>query len=337
VWTEARSAHAAIYSSPVRTLTVIIPATDGRPTVERAIAAVHRADEPPEQLIVVDEPAGLGPAGARNRGSRRATGDILVFVDADIEIHVDVLTRIREAFDRDPSLAAVFGSYDDDPGADGLVSDFRNLLHHHVHQQNAGPASTFWAGLGAIRRDVFLELGGFDEQRFSRPSVEDIELGGRLHKRGDRVVLDPGIQGRHLKMWTLASMTKTDLLSRGVPWLRLVLEGSADATALNLGWRHRISMAASVLLCIGLIRRRLRLVGAMSALVVALDRPFYGLLRRRGGWRLVLGGVPLHVIHRLTSVAAVPLALAGHVRATHGSRLMSRTTSRDGAGLPSRE
>ncbi|MDF2754156.1 MAG: pglI 2, partial [Gaiellaceae bacterium] len=82
-----------------------------------------------------------------------------MFVDADVEVHEDAFQRIRSAFNGDPGLAAIFGSYDDAPGADGIVSDFRNLLHHHVHHQGAGVATTFWAGLGAIRREVFLDLG----------------------------------------------------------------------------------------------------------------------------------------------------------------------------------
>lgn len=322
----------------MRTLTVIIPATDGRATLGRAVIAVQRAEAPPEELIVVDEPWGLGPAAARNRGSHRASGDILVFVDADIEVHEDAFTLIRSAFDRNPSLAAVFGSYDDDPGAGGLVSDFRDLLHHHVHQQSAGAATTFWTGLGAIRRDVFLELGGFDEHRFLHPSVEDIELGSRLHMRGGPILLDPMIQGKHLKNWTLSSMTKTDLLSRGVPWLRLVFEGRTGATALNLGWRHRMSTGASALLLIGLMRRSFRLVGAMQALLIVLDGQFYGLLFRRRGLRLVVAGVPLHLIHRLTSAAAVPLAIAAHLRATRKARrCRSRPKRRDPAASSSRE
>ncbi|MGH7896935.1 MAG: acetone carboxylase subunit gamma, partial [Candidatus Binatia bacterium] len=44
-------------------------------------------------------------------------------------------------------------------------SRFRNLLHRHVHQEGAGPATTFWAGLGAIRREAFERVGGFDALR----------------------------------------------------------------------------------------------------------------------------------------------------------------------------
>jgi GT2 family glycosyltransferase len=304
----------------VTTLTVVIPATDGRTTLDRTIGAIRRASAPPEELIVIDEPGHLGPAAARNLGSRRAGGDVLVFVDADVEVHPDAFDRIRSAFDEDEALAAVFGSYDDDPAPGGVVSDFRNLLHHHVHQQGAGVATTFWAGLGAIRRDVFLALGGFDEERFPRPSVEDIDLGMRLDGQGGRIVLDPAIQGKHLKRWTLASMTKTDLLRRGVPWLRLVIERRSGSTALNLGWRHRIGTAASLLLLLGLLRRNAWLVGSTLVLLIVLDRRFYLLILDRRGARLVAASVPLHVVHRLASAAAVPIAVTNHLfRKVRGS------------------
>jgi glycosyltransferase involved in cell wall biosynthesis len=295
------------------TLSVVVPATDRPATLGAVIAAAERATGVPEELIVVDSPRNLGPAAARNRGARQASGNVIVFLDADVEVHEDAFQRIRSAFDLDPGLAAIFGSYDDSPGADGMVSDFRNLLHHHVHHQGAGVATTFWAGLGAIRREVFLDLGGFDEERFPLPSVEDIELGMRLYERGERAVLDPAIQGKHLKRWTLLSMTKTDLFQRGVPWLRLVFERRAQSTALNLGWRNRVGTAASLLLVAGLLRRRFWISGGALALLVALEGRFYVLLLRRRGPLLVAAGLPLHVVHRLTSAAAIPIALAAHL------------------------
>jgi GT2 family glycosyltransferase len=299
----------------VTTLSVVIPATDRPATLKVVVAAVERATADLEELIVVDSPEHVGPAAARNLGAQRARGDVIVFVDADVEVHEDAFRRIRNAFDRDSALTAIFGSYDDAPAPGGSVSDFRNLLHHHVHHQGAGVATTFWAGLGAIRRDVFLDVGGFDEERFPLASVEDIELGMRLHQRGERIVLDPAIQGKHLKRWTLSSMTKTDLLRRGVPWLRLILERRSQSTALNLGWTHRIGTAASVLVVTGLVRRNFWFAGGALALLIALERRFYALLWRRRGPLLIVAGVPLHIVHRLTSVAAVPIALAAHLRA----------------------
>ena len=111
-------------------------------------------------------------------------------------------------FEADPGLAGLFGSYDDEPAAPGLVSRFRNLLHHYVHQagtfvDDARPAQTFWTGCGLIRRDVFLEAGGFDPQLYRRPAIEDIELGYRMTRAGHRIVLARDVQATHLKRWTL--------------------------------------------------------------------------------------------------------------------------------------
>jgi glycosyltransferase involved in cell wall biosynthesis len=288
---------------------VIIPATDRPKTLERALRAIKAADDPPEQVIVIDRPVHLVSSAARNLGARRAAGEILVFVDADVEVHRDAFARIRAAFDVDPQLTAVFGSYDDEPGGGSVVSDFRNLLHHHVHHEGAGAVGTFWTGLGAIRRDAFLGHGGFDEQV---AWIRDIELGMRLSQDGNVIVLDPSIQGKHLKQWTLASMVETDLLRRGVPWLRLIFEGQGASDTLNLKWRHRVASGASVLLVAGLARRNLRLTSVALASLLAVDRDFYTLLLRRGGFRMLAAGVPLHVLHRLTAVAAVPVALTGH-------------------------
>ena len=73
------------------------------------------------------------------------------------------LTRIRDRFESEPDLDALIGSYDDEPAAPGFVSQYKNLLQHYVHQHGRKEATTFWSGCGAIRRELFLAIGGFDE------------------------------------------------------------------------------------------------------------------------------------------------------------------------------
>lgn len=287
-------------------VSAIVPATNRPPTLDRCVAAIRAAEQPPEELIVVEEAPEPGPAGARNDGARRATGDVFVFVDADVVPHPDAFVRIRAAFAADPELTGVIGSYDDRPSARGVVAGFRNLLHHHVHQQGAGEVPTFWAGLGALRREAFEAAGGFDARRFPRTSIEDVELGVRLAARGARIVLDPRLQGTHLKAWTLAEMMRTDFAGRGVPWIDLLLAGGTSTTMLNLGWRHR----ASALVCVAgagaLVLRRPGLAAGAVAALVALNAPFYGLLLRRRGPLEATVGVGLHAVHHLTAVASVP-------------------------------
>lgn len=294
------------------TLSVVVPATNDPPTLSRCLAAIEASTDTPDELIVVERSDAPGPAGARNTGVREATADVILFVDADVEVHPDAIERIRRAFDDDPELTGLFGSYDDEPSAPGVVSEFRNLLHHHVHQEAAGDATTFWAGLGAVRRSAFLAAGGFDADRFTLPSVEDIELGLRLSAGGGRIRIDPGVRGKHLKAWTLHDMVRTDLLRRGVPWVRLLLR-HGSSNALNLGWRHRLSALASLAAAVALLGRRPVGAAAAAAALVALNRRFYALLLRRLGPRRAAAGIGLHVVHHLTAVAAVPIALLQHV------------------------
>lgn len=298
-------------SSP--TLAVVVPATDDPATLGRCLAALEAGDRRPDELVVQRQPAGAGPAAARNLGSAGASADVLVFVDSDVEVDAEALTRIERHFVDDLELVAVFGAYDEDPADPGLVSRYRNLLHHHVHAGAAGEAETFWAGLGAVRRNAFEASGGFDADSFPLPSVEDIELGMRLRRRGARIVLDPRIRGRHLKRWTVASMVRTDFGRRGVPWVRLLLRDQSDSTALNLGWRRRLSAATSVALLASLLARRPRTATLALLANLLLDRDLYGLLARRGGPRLLVAGIGLHQLHQLCAAASVPVAIALHV------------------------
>jgi glycosyltransferase involved in cell wall biosynthesis len=301
---------AASKAAAAARLTVVVPATDSPPTLERCLAAIRAADDGPDELVVVDHPPGSGPAEARNSGAEKASGDVLVFVDADVEVHRDVFRRIRAALDSDPGLTAVFGAYDDEPETAGLVSDFRNLLHHFVHDQGEGFVGTFWAGLGAIRRDAFRAAGGFDSIRFSRPSVEDIELGMRLAKEGRRILLDPSIQGKHLKRWTLTSMIETDFARRGVPWVGLLLRERSLSRELNLGWRHRLSTASCIVAVLGAVSGHRRVAPGAAVAFVALNADFYALLIRKRGLVAGSAGVLLHAVHHLTGAAALAAGVA---------------------------
>jgi hypothetical protein len=232
--------------------------------------------------------------------------------------------RVIRAFAEDPGLAAVFGSYDDDPRAPALVSRYRNLLHHFVHQEGNSQAATFWAGLGAVRRAVFLAVGGFDAARFARPSIEDIELGYRLRRAGHRIRLDRALQGKHLKRWGLWSMLRTDVTCRALPWARLILETRHAPEDLNLRASQRVSCVLSgVALAAALGAPWWWPLVGVSALallgIAAINRRFYALLWRRGGARLTALGFALHVLYFIYSAASFAYAsLEARVRIARG-------------------
>ncbi len=318
--------------------TVIVPVHDGGPAFERCLASLAASEFQDFELVVVDDGstdgssalarrAGArvlrsdtsgGPAAARNAGAREAAAARLFFLDADCAIHPDALGRAADLFRTEPDIAAVFGSYDDRPADPGVVSRYRNILHHHVHHCGRRRASTFWAGCGAIRRDAFEAVGGFDAERYPRPSVEDIDLGVRLVERGHEIRLEPRIQATHLKAWSVGGMIRTDALRRAAPWTEMALRSGGFPRDLNTGLRGRlgVSAAAGAAACFAAAPRRPRLAPlglALTAAMVAVDLDLFRLLRRRGGLGLTLAAIPLHGLHHLSAGVGFTVGAARHL------------------------
>ncbi|CAN5682772.1 hypothetical protein BH23PLA1_BH23PLA1_09460 [soil metagenome] len=320
-------------------LSVVIPVRNGGIGFQRCLRALRDSSWTGYELIVVDDGSTddsaaqaeafgatvlrfqprRGPAAARNAGVHRASSPIVFFLDADVAVHPEAIARVLERFEADPDLDALFGSYDDAPAAPGLVSRYRNLLHHHIHQQGefqngARPAHTFWTGCGAIRRDVILQVGGFDPRLYRRPAIEDIELGYRLVKAGHRVALVRDIQATHLKRWTLPQVIRTDIFGRGVPWMLLILRSGQAETDLNVSKAQRVCVASTGLAGLGLLLApwywpAIALTAAGLALNVGLNLPFYRFLSRRLGRIGALACIPLHAIYYACCGLSVLIAL----------------------------
>jgi hypothetical protein len=316
-------------------LSIIVPVHDGAATLPACLAALIEAPGPSREIIVSDDAsldrtamiaaamgvvtlrssAKRGAGAARNAGAAEARADILVFVDADVVIHPDALTRIACFFDDKPHYAALFGSYDAAPSAPNFVSQYRNLLHHFTHQHGRFEAETFWTGLGAIRRSVFAQADGFrEEQR----SVEDIELGLRLCAGGFRIALDRSITGTHLKTWTLLGMAKTDLCHRAIPWSALLLERGKLTTDLNTNANGRLGVASVFLAAALLLMTPVSsgfALAALAAVVSALVsiRSLLGYLRRERGVLFAARSVPVHLVHLLCAGSGFLIALLRHV------------------------
>jgi GT2 family glycosyltransferase len=307
-------------------VSIIVPVYNNPHDLQECLAALQADAGPETELIVVDDAStddtasvavqmgvhvlqlanNSGPAAARNYGASYARGDILFFVDADVVVGPGAVSRVIALFEQHSDLTALFGSYDAQPRAPGVVSQYRNLLHHFVHQNGNPNASTFWAGCGAIRRAVFLELGGFDGKRFPRPSIEDIELGYRLRQAGHRILLDKVLQGTHLKRWTLRSVIWTDIMCRAIPWTHLILERKNAPADLNLRGHQRLSGALVAMIggLIPLSVLRIELLALpVAALigVLALNRDLYAFFFRQRGLFFTSACIPLHLLYYLYS------------------------------------
>lgn len=254
-------------------------------------------------------PKQSGPAAARNCGASLSSAPVLMFFDADTEVHSDTVTLLLGRLENDATLDAVIGSYDTAPSAPGLVSRFRNLLHCFVHHQSAGEASTFWSGCGAVRRGCFEALGGFDES-YTQPSIEDVEFGCRLHAAGSRIYLDPRAQVRHSKDFSLFTMVRTDLWQRAVPWAQLWRKYPLPK-GLNFSYRERLAAVLVALLPALLLLSVLVSAGWSGVFAVAilmllvLKWPLLHFLYQHGGLQLAVAALPLYILHALTAMTGL--------------------------------
>jgi len=324
------------------TISVVMPVYNGRGYLERSLPPLVAMRERGElrEIVVADDGSTdgsgdycrslgalvvttggrKGPAEARNVASKHAHSDILWFVDADVVAHDDAAQCLREAFSVD-DVAAVFGSYDDAPPDPSFASQYMNLRHHAVHHRSPGDASTFWSGNGAVRRDAFLEAGGYDSARYVMPSIEDIELGYRLREKGGRILLVPEMLGTHLKRWTLRGVVDTDIRMRALPWTRLLVERPDIPLHLNVRSSERAKAALGGALLASL---PLAALGALPlwaplplcVLAWAVNRPLFSVFRRRNGLGFALAALAFHQVHYVYATATYLYCRLTHTRAS---------------------
>jgi glycosyltransferase involved in cell wall biosynthesis len=333
-------------------LSVVIPVYNGAGTLCQCLMALAHSDLAPIECIVVDDGSSdgsaitaarydtrvvslrerCGPAYARNLGARLASGDLIVFLDADVAVHSDTLRLLAERFEREPDLDALIGAYDDSPADRGFVSQFKNLMHSFVHREGNAKAFSFWCGCGAVKRKVFLDHGGLDES-YRRPAIEDIEFGIRLLQSGHKLSLDSDVQCTHLKAWTLWALIQTDIFQRGIPWTKLILRTRFLPDDLNLKWSQRVSVLLSAFLPFlcgtfayqAIIKQALILpssgiflsVGTI-VLILVLNRGFYRFLVSCRGWAFSISVWPLHILYYLYCGTSLLLGI--------GSYLLGRLT-----------
>jgi len=307
-------------------ISIVVPAYNASSTLPLCLKALFEQVDADAEILVINDcstdntqqialdagakvfqtPQRGGPAAGRNLGADKALGEILFFVDADVVIGEGSLRSVRATFERSPKLAAVFGSYDPEPAERNFLSQYKNLLHHFVHQESSPNAGTFWAGCGAIRKEAFRSAGGFDADQYPYPSIEDIELGIRMVEKNYEIRLDKHLQGKHLKRWTITSLLKADILHRAYPWSKLIANYGVLPKELNLKIYHRISGALAVLFAVScaliVFKPSIWTAGmAFLSLVVllALNRDVYSFFLRKKGFLFLLGVFFWHTLYYL--------------------------------------
>lgn len=311
-------------------ISIIMPVYNGEDFITKSLPPLIEMQRRGEvrEVIVVDDtstdctakvaeelgarviPSGgrLGPGAARNQAAELAEGDILWFVDADVIIHDDAAHYMEEGF-ASPEVVAVFGSYDDNPPAQNFLSQYKNLVHHFYHHRGRKEASTFWAGCGAIRKQAFLGVSGFDIEKYKRPSIEDIELGYRLREAGGKIMLFPELQSTHLKVWRFVNLIHTEVFCRAIPWSRLMIEQTGMVDDLNVSNQERLRAGLAGLLLLVAFAVVIGWLPWWTVVVMLcgvgwVNRSLFVLFYKRKGLLFAIMGLSFHQLYYLYSSMA---------------------------------
>ncbi|MBI5663502.1 MAG: glycosyltransferase family 2 protein [Nitrospirae bacterium] len=183
-------------------------------------ATVEIAKKYPVRIIQMEKNG--GPARARNRGVKEAKGDIIFFLDSDVIVLDGTVREVKDYFEKNPSSSCVIGVCATEPLNKGFVPTYMAMFEY-IHLMNAkdGKVSVFAPRCGAIKKELFLRVGGYDES-YKGADVEDFELARRIN-REDSIFLDPKMLVRHNFVNNFNEAVR-NYFKRAVMWIHLFLK-----------------------------------------------------------------------------------------------------------------
>lgn len=198
---------------------VVIPTYNRHATLRQCLNALLAQSHPAQEIIVVDDGStdgtaemmtsdfptiryfrqhNAGPASARNRGIREATGDFIAFTDDDCLPPADWLERLADGYRRHPEVAGVGGYLDapDEVLEHNALAQYDYFVSHTLYKAGDEEyVGGFECPAGGTNSMSYAKrwldsVGGFDET-FPYAAGEDADLKWRICQRGARLLYVP--------------------------------------------------------------------------------------------------------------------------------------------------
>ena len=336
-------------------LSVIVSVCDAGATLREVLLAIRASDLGADsyELIVVDDASSdgsvaiaaryadtvvkltgrvCGPAYARNRGVELARGEVVAFVDGDVVVRPDTLSRMLAALAENPQVDAVSASRDEKSGAGNFISQYWNVLLRFGEQHHSGNCAQFAPGCGAVRRRAFLSAGMYDEWRFSTACVEGVELGERLLGAGRGALLSSELRVTHLKEWSIGLVCqevwdRSKLLARSLGYSRMSAVAPSEVVfTLSRALIPAAALLGTFMLAAAFVPPPHVRGEAALALVVLLmtNLPLHRFYTRARGFGFAAMSAPVHIF--VQGVAAVALCTGWVLRYLIGDVSRDATT-----------
>jgi hypothetical protein len=317
-------------------LSVVVSTHNAAATLGQALQAIRASDlsRASYEIIVVDDASTdgsaaiaarhadtvvkltgqqTGPAYSRNRGAELARGTVIAFVDSDVIVTSNTLSRMLATMLDRPEIVAIAASRNEHCGADNFVSSYWNLLLSFGEQRQPGKCAKLAAGCAMVRRGPFHTIGMYDEWRFAIGGMESVELGERLLRMGNAVVLSTEEKVTHLRRWGVTSMLgevwhRSKAVARSLGYNR-VSEAAPSEVVFTLS--RSLTPAAALLGTMTLAAAFVPTasatwkIGAAIAVLLLTNLPVYRYYAASRGVLFTMASAPLHIVVQLVAGAAL--------------------------------
>ncbi len=295
-----------------RSVSIVIPNRNGAATIAACLEAAFASRASGFEVVVVDDgsddgsvelvrrfpcklvrlAAHAGVSKARNAGAHAASGELLLFIDADCLLHPDALAAARAAYG-DRTDLVLGGTYTPVPADEDFFSRFQSAFIHHFETKRAAPDYVA-AHAMLVDASTFRASGGFVEDAFIgvAASVEDVELSHRLRRAGCALAMCPGFVVTHVFRFSLAR-SLSNAVRKARTWtayslLNRDLLADSGTASRELKANVTVAVAAGLLVAIAAAARSgwpLLAAPALFALDLHLNRRLVSAWREAGGLR----------------------------------------------------
>jgi glycosyltransferase involved in cell wall biosynthesis len=196
-----------------------------------------------------------GAANARNQGAKIAKGEILVFLDSDVEIKDNSLTIINNYNNKKNNEGILQGVYSHKPNYNSMTQYVHSYQCYHVffETKKRKYTETLCTCFIAIKKEYFFKVKGFNNN-FSGAETEDLDLGYRLMAKNHKIRLEKKLKTIHHTNYGILYFIKK-IVSRHTSEMKMYLRNKKDIVRRAKQLSH-----TSVLLSIILIAMKSLLV-----------------------------------------------------------------------------
>ncbi|MBL7148257.1 MAG: glycosyltransferase [Nanoarchaeota archaeon] len=208
-------------------ISVVVPTYNSEKTIEKCVKSIINSTYTNFELIIVDDfsfdntrkiiqnigvkvfnQKNMGAAASRNIGASLARGDLIVFIDSDVEINKDTFSNLIRLFSSNENLASVSGLYCDNK-YQNIISAYQNIYESFIQKTISKLNNPPYINTSffAIKKSIFKEIGGFNTQ-FRLANQEDIDFGKTLVSLGYKNIFSGKIKIKHLKEFSFPAFLK---------------------------------------------------------------------------------------------------------------------------------